>query len=642
MFFRKKKKEEDPIALYNEKRCITVRKFFEIVGYPMPERFNRIAGTPIHQFAINSQKLTGDSVVFCWDMPFNESSEQNPVEMAATAGALVVISNRPYNHPSVIYIEDPDNTVVCNMCIKTLAYIRSLHKAKVITVTGSIGKTSTKEMIESVLRTHYKNPVISKGNNNSIPSVAKNIQSLKRTTNVMLQEVGAFCPGAVEIPARILAADMTVYTNITFSHLDLYGTVENILKDKASLSEFGKPGGISFINYDDPMLRSHPFRQKVITFSLDNPGAMYFAKNIEAIEYGYSFTLTENLDGAQPLEFSAQVHALGHHNILNAVAAFAVGRALKLDPAEILTGIDSFRVSGLRQNLVRSAGYRVFADCYNANKMSIESSLSTLDQIPVPEGGRRIAVLGDILALGDIHEEVHRDVGKTIAAHKVDKLLCYGIDARFICEEAAKDGVDAEYYSSRELLEDAIKGAVTRDDVILFKASHGVNLGATMDRIFGTDLNESVIIGHKQFRLKTIGDFEFYIFETGASLKTYLGRECSVTVPGYVNAEVTNELTGETAVKRLAVEKIGKTAFHGASHVKEVILPPTVVRIRDSAFKGSGLTSFTAPTSLLSVGSEAFADCPALGTVTFSDRNVDLGNNVFKGSPNVHVTYAEG
>ena len=430
---------------------------------------------------------------------------------------------------------------------------------------------------------------------------------------------------------------MAVYTNIGVSHVESYGSREELAKDKLSLSTYGKPDGLAFVNYDDEILMSHPFTQKVITYSLRNEEADYYAKNIEKTEEaGLRFTIVDKLSGE---EHNAEVFVPGEHNVLNAVVAYAVGRALKLKPEEILAGIAEYRPSGMRQNIIHPCGYHIFADCYNSSLLAIENTLAAMDDIPVANGGRRIAVLGDILALGDISEETHHQIAGVLAKHKVDLLLAYGINIRLTVEDAAKLGIESKYFADRQKLEDEIRAVVKPEDLVLFKASHAVNLGSSIDRLFGTDINESSSIAHKQFRLETRGDFEYYIFETSASIKTYLGTDAKVEIPSSIEAEVTDELR-ETDLKRtLAVEKIGKTAFRNNQYVKEVVLPTSVIRIRDGAFKGSSIVHFEGSDNLLSIGDEAFADCPNLETVKISRNTAEIGKKVLENSPNAVLQY---
>lgn len=618
-----------------------MKRFFEIAGLPFPEKFEALADHPVSDFTADPRRLTPDSVFMYWQVgPLSSGYADDPLERAVSTGCLCIITNEPCDFENSLLITDTNEdgySIITDAYIRASHYIRSIHKSKVIALTGSVGKTSTKEMIEAVLRAHYKNPLVSKGNNNSMFSITRNIQKLKRPTNVYLQEVGAFAPRTIEISAKQLEADMAVYTNIGVSHVESYGSREELAKDKLSLSTYGKPDGLAFVNYDDEILMSHPFTQKVITYSLRNEEADYYAKNIEKTEEaGLRFTIVDKLSGE---EHNAEVFVPGEHNVLNAVVAYAVGRALKLKPEEILAGIAEYRPSGMRQNIIHPCGYHIFADCYNSSLLAIENTLAAMDDIPVANGGRRIAVLGDILALGDISEETHHQIAGVLAKHKVDLLLAYGINIRLTVEDAAKLGIESKYFADRQKLEDEIRAVVKPEDLVLFKASHAVNLGSSIDRLFGTDINESSSIAHKQFRLETRGDFEYYIFETSASIKTYLGTDAKVEIPSSIEAEVTDELR-ETDLKRtLAVEKIGKTAFRNNQYVKEVVLPTSVIRIRDGAFKGSSIVHFEGSDNLLSIGDEAFADCPNLETVKISRNTAEIGKKVLENSPNAVLQY---
>lgn len=638
---RKQAEKEAAIAAYKEKRQLTLKRFFEIAGLPFPEKFEALADHPVSDFTADPRRLTPDSVFMYWQVgPLSSGYAEDPLERAVSTGCLCIITNEPCDFENSLLITDTNEdgySIITDAYIRASHYIRSIHKSKVIALTGSVGKTSTKEMIEAVLRAHYKNPLVSKGNNNSMFSITRNIQKLKRPTNVYLQEVGAFAPRTIEISAKQLEADMAVYTNIGVSHVESYGSREELAKDKLSLSTYGKPDGLAFVNYDDEILMSHPFTQKVITYSLRNEEADYYAKNIEKTEEaGLRFTIVDKLSGE---EHNAEVFVPGEHNVLNAVVAYTVGRAPNLKPEEILAGIAEYRPSDMRQNIIHPCGYHIFADCYNSSLLAIENTLAAMDDIPVANGGRRIAVLGDILALGDISEETHHQIAGVLAKHKVDLLLAYGINIRLTVEDAAKLGIESKYFADRQKLEDEIRAVVKPEDLVLFKASHAVNLGSSIDRLFGTDINESSSIAHKQFRLETRGDFEYYIFETSASIKTYLGTDAKVEIPSSIEAEVTDELR-ETDLKRtLAVEKIGKTAFRNNQYVKEVVLPTSVIRIRDGAFKGSSIVHFEGSDNLLSIGDEAFADCPNLETVKISRNTAEIGKKVLENSPNAVLQY---
>ncbi len=212
---------------------------------------------------------------------------------------------------------------------------------------------------------------------------------------------------------------------------------------------------------------------------------------------------------------------------------------------------------------------------------------------------------------------------------------------RFAVKEAAELGIEARHFENLNELESEILRIRKHEDLILFKASHDINLGATIDRLFGTDINERTNITHKKFYFKTQGDFEYYIFETSASIKTYLGTSARVEIPSHIEVEVNNSIKNTTETRLLSIEKIGKTAFRSNKYIEEVILPSTVVRIRDGAFKGSSVRHFEGTENLLSIGDKAFADCSELETVLISRNTTDLGENIFENSPKASLEYIQ-
>ena len=646
----KERKKQEAIAAYKTKRTLTVEKFFEAAGLKFPSSLGDIRDCVISGFTADPKRLDEKAILMYWGGPQSSKYDYDALALAQEKNCLLIITDTPCDYHHTLFIGETDETgesLICSAYIRASHYIKSLHKAKVIAVTGSVGKTSTKEMIESVLRQHYKAPLISRGNKNSMFAVTENIQNLKRTTAVYLQEVGANTHKVVEISARQLEADIAVYTNIGHSHIENYGSQEAIASDKLSLSRFGKSAGVAIINYDDEILRSHRFTQKVITYSLNNPAAMFYAVNIDKNDGGYDFTLVDSR-GKTPATLSARINVLGEHNILNAAAAFAVGTVLGLDEDEILAGIAAYRPSGMRQNLIEPGGYHVFADCYNSSLISVNSSLDTMDAMTLPApGGRRIAVLGDVLELGDISAETHRQIGRAVAAHNVDLFLGYGKNIKLAVDEAAVAGKDARYFDRKKDMEEVLRNTMTTDDIILFKASHGINLGSSIDCLFGTDMNERSIIGQKLFRLETHGDFEYYIFEDSVSVKRYLGEDPEPQVPPFIETAPFSLESDESGIDcdinpqtaRLTVEKIGRTAFRGMTQVKRVTLPEGLVTIRAGAFKGSGLTELDAPHSLLSVGDEAFADCPDLTKVVLPESIFKVGEQILENSPFAVIEY---
>lgn len=633
-----KKTREELEEEYRRQRYLNVKKFIRLSGlkeYASPELIEKIGKREVKNFTFDKRKMGERTVLFyASNLPHSRLYDEEYLAEALKEKPLLVVSDVPTGYRYEILC---DSRTVEAAFLRISRHIRSLHKAKVIAVTGSVGKTSMKEMIEAVLRSHYRKPLVSRGNNNSVFSVTRNILNLERTTNVYLQEVGAKAPGIVEFSAKQLNANICVYTNIGDSHMENYGSREALIQDKLSLSVYGRPKGVNIIKYEDEALRNFPYPegQRIITYSAESEEADYHASDIVKGSESIDFTLC----CPQGRKYPVHINAVGEHNILNATAAFAVGELLKLEPEEIISGLAGYQPSGLRHRILNVGGYRIFADCYNSSLISVGNSLKTLDSMKTVPGGRKIAVLGDICELGDMSEATHRAVGKLITEHDVDVFLAYGKDIRMAAEEAKtiRGGVfmkrlkghkvkpEIKYFDDRDKLNREIAKLQSKDDIILFKASHAVNIGTSMDKLYGTDINESTAIGQKEFEIVTEGDFEMYIFETSASVKRYIGTSETVHVPETVKAVVKDHLFETETMRSLPVEKIGKTAFRGNRTVKEVYLPDTVVRIRDGAFKGSNIEKIHFGKGLLTVGKDAFTDCENLKNLTYPDtvRSVD-------------------
>ena len=591
--------KEKLIEEYHNKRDLTVGRVLELGGLDhLKDELSDMLDFKVKEVTTDSRKLKEGQIFFYWGKTHKQIFSFDPIECAKDKKCLLVLTDS-----EIPMTENVRQVIVKDIDLKEsfaaiIRYIRDIHKAKIITVTGSVGKTSTKEMIESVLREHYQKPLISKGNNNSTSAVARNIQALKRPTSVYLQEVGAVQTGTVEFCARQLNPNMAVYTNIGESHIEDYGGVENLIKDKLSLSEFGRDDCINFVNFDDEHLMNYRFKasQKVVTYSLENDKAEYYADHIINFNDGYEFDIvhrTKQLIGYKKERTRAKVNTAGKHNILNAVVAFAVGSALNIPENEIVNGIGNYMPSGIRQNLMVLNGYNVFVDCYNSSLMAVDKILSTIDDMDID--GRKIAVLGDVLKLGSRSETTHREIGKTVLSHDVDEVIFYGKDVEYAYEECLKEISDgntslkAYYVTDRNEMETIIRRILSKEDLILFKSSHAVNLGASIDRLFGTDIIESNLMGEGAYRKQIIGDFEYYIFEDHATVRRYLGHDETVEIPETVDAEIEIPVFDIKEVRTIPVDKLGKTSFKGMDHVKTVIAKDNIF-VREGAFDGASIT----------------------------------------------------
>ena len=349
-------------------------------------------------------------------------------------------------------------------------YKRSLYDIPVIGVTGSVGKTSTKDIIANVVSQKYKT-LKTEGNNNNHIGVPKTILRLKDEEAAVI-EMGMNHFGEIKALSNISKPSIAVITNIGTSHIGNLGSRPNILKAKLEILEGMKQKKI-IINNDNDLLHKWYEENKgnyeIITFGIVNPSD-FMAEEIILNENGSSFVCE-----AKNEKIQIEVPVAGEHYIYNALCAVAVGKSLDLSDEQIIAGIKGVQIAkkrmeivGLKQNVI------LVNDTYNASLESIKEALKYIKTLPK---GRKIAVLGDVLELGDFAEKVHEKIGEEVAKQNIDLLICCGENSKSICRAAIENGMkrDKIYYENniKNVLK-RIRENMERDDVILLKASNGM------------------------------------------------------------------------------------------------------------------------------------------------------------------------
>lgn len=347
------------------------------------------------------------------------------------------------------------------------AYYRSLFKnLKVIGVTGSSGKTSTKEMIYSVLSEHF-NVLKTEGNLNNEIGVPKTIFRINEKHEVAIIEMGINHFGEMTRLARMVRPDIAVITNIGTAHLEFLETRDGILKAKTEMLPFLAEGGTAVLNGDDDKL-STVDSVKTSFFGFGS-GNNIKAENLvqNGIE-GTSFTIV-----TEDIKLDAFVPALGNHMVLNAIAAFRISEILGMPASEALDGIRKFKNIDGRFNVIKTDYFTLINDCYNANPDSVKASLKVVGSLP----GRKAAVLADMKELGDTSEKMHRETG-AFAADNLDTLICIGPEAKYIMEEALATGtgIKAVHFNDNEEAKSEILNWLEKNDTVLIKGSHSMNL----------------------------------------------------------------------------------------------------------------------------------------------------------------------
>ncbi len=340
-----------------------------------------------------------------------------------------------------------------------------------IGITGSVGKTSTKDMVASVISQKYKT-LKTKGNYNNHIGVPLTILGLK-DEEVAVVEMGMNHFDEIRVLTNIAKPKIAIITNIGTSHIGNLGSRENILKAKLEILEGMKQKEI-IINNDNDLL--HKWSQenqdesiKIHTFGIENPSDVW-AENVELHENSSDFKCH-----IQGKEVMVHVPVGGIHFVYNALCAMLAGSLLNIEIEDMKKGIEGFELTKKRMEVIELPnGAKIINDAYNASYESMKVSLEFLER---HTGTRKIAVLGDMFELGEYSEELHRKVGKEVAKRDIDVLLCSGENSKFIVEEAKKaDGElkEIQYFETKEEILEYLKNHIKENDVILVKASNGM------------------------------------------------------------------------------------------------------------------------------------------------------------------------
>lgn len=348
------------------------------------------------------------------------------------------------------------------------AYKRSLVDIPVIAVTGSVGKTSTKDMIAEVLKQKYhvyKTP----GNLNSQIGLPISILELQ-DEEVMVLEMGMNDFGHISKLTNIAKPTIGVITNIGTAHIGILGSKENILKAKMEILEGMENNSVLVLNGDDELLSTvNPSNYHVIRCAINNK-AMYQASDIVISEQKSSYHV-QYLDK----QYDVTIPAMGNGFVMDSLLAIAVGDMLGVSDDAIKLGLQNFALEGNRMEVIEcSSDVTIINDTYNSN---YEAIVNALDMLKRYSGVRKIAVLGDVLELEDYASKIHYDIGSIPDLLNVDMLFLSGENAKYIKDGALNLGLDSNrifYFENRTDLEDALISSVQFGDTILVKASHGM------------------------------------------------------------------------------------------------------------------------------------------------------------------------
>lgn len=346
------------------------------------------------------------------------------------------------------------------------AFYRQQLNIRVVGITGSVGKTSTKEFVASVLSEKYKVHKTA-GNYNNEVGLPLTIFGIQEDDQIAVLEMGINTFGEMHRLSEVAKPDICVMTNIGQCHLENLIDRDGILRAKSEIFDFMNPKGTVVVNGDDDKLATihEVYGKAPVTFGMNKQNAIW-ADHIE--NRGLLGSCADIHMGDEV------VHAIiplpGEHMIYNAMAAAAVALQFGMSKEEIAAGISYVEAVAGRSHLVEAGDKVIIDDCYNANPVSMKAAIDLLATAP----GRKVAILGDMFELGENEKAMHGEVGEYAAEKGIDLILCVGELSEAMYQEAAGNGGNAKYYETREALEEVLNEILQPGDTVLVKASHSM------------------------------------------------------------------------------------------------------------------------------------------------------------------------
>lgn len=388
------------------------------------------------------------------------------VKQAIEQGAAGAVVSRMVDAPAGACIVETADT------LKALQALARLHRQRfsipVIAITGSNGKTTTKDMLAAVLGQKLSVLKTEANFNNEI-GLPLTLLKLTAGHQAAVVEMGMRGLGEIAELAAIALPTVGIVTNVGETHIERLGSLEAIAAAKGELPQALPADGIAVLNYDNDFVKNMETKTaaRVVFFGFQQAAAV----RAEAVQSGDQVEFTCHFSGG---EFSVTLPVPGKHNVYNALAAISAGLALGLTPADISRGLATFSSGAMRLAIETKGSYTVINDAYNASPLSMEAAIHTLAEVAKT---RKVAVLGDMLELGEFAAAAHQTVGRRLAESKVDAVVAVGPHSAHIAETAAKAGVSqAWHYETHEAAVAKLSEILLPGDTILVKGSRGMQM----------------------------------------------------------------------------------------------------------------------------------------------------------------------
>lgn len=393
------------------------------------------------------------------------------IEQCLNNGAAVCLTSK-----SIPQISDC-TAVLVDDTAKALRDIATWHRNKydipVVGITGSVGKTSTKDMVACVVAKQY-NVLKTQGNFNNEIGLPLTMINLDISHEAAVIEMGMSGFGEISRLTAIAQPEIAIITNIGVSHIEKLGSQQGILKAKLEILESLDEGGLVVLNGDDPLLRELNGKLKYRTVYYGMSQELDFvAYNYRSLgETGTHFNI--NYKGET---YEVYIPVPGLHNVYNALAAIAVGIEMNIPMNVIVDGISEYSPGNMRQNIISFNGLKIINDAYNASPQSMQASINVLEEIS--SDSRSIAILGDMLEMGEMAKELHYSVGNFIKDKKIDFLVTVGKNSKYITQAVADSGNNSmklRHFENNDCVLNYISGIIRQGDYILIKGSRGMKM----------------------------------------------------------------------------------------------------------------------------------------------------------------------
>ena len=498
--------------------------------------------------------------------------------------------------------------------ISAMAEYRKRLDARFVGITGSVGKTSTKDMLFDVLSEQFRTEKSSRNSNVQI-RIGINLQKALPETEIFIQEIGGGRPGGASRHSRMISPDVAVITNIGTAHLGNFQSQQDLMRHKLGIAEGLREDGLLFLNGDDPLLKEAVPSCRVCRFAVENKNADYYVENLRETGNQTFFDVVCR-DGRWPVVLNVP----GTYNVRNAVCCFAIGRHFGMDEKDIIRGISKFRTSGTRQNLVNVGGYFLFVDCFNASLSSVESSLDVLKKMEIQGKKKKIAIIGDVTGMGEKEEEINRNIAQVLsnAAGDLDHLVLYGENGRQIYNMMTGRRDHVQVLGKKKELNRWMERNIARGDIALFKGSSKTKLDERIDDVYGTNFADGKYVEESRFAVRKQKGVAYRLFEEHGTVFRCYDRKKEVRI--------------KDRFGRRVVKKIYVNSFKENSYIEEITLGKYVSHIGSRSFKNcKNLLRVLSMANLRFIGREAFAGCSRLTDPTFGETLKSIGPRAFYG-----------